>query len=333
MPIRLNARALSIRYSLPVALAFAGCTALVAQGGQTQSSTPQTSSAPAQQGPPASPAAAAARAAADGPVRDASGAIIGFTNLAEIPGTPWRIHDAARPHPRGVTPGGAAGAPPADAVVLFDGKDLAKWGQVQNGQVVDSKWPVHDGYFETGAGSGSMVTREKFGDVQLHVEFATPSPGRGASQDRGNSGVIFMGRYEIQVLDSFENVTYADGQAAAIYGEYPPLVNAARKPGEWQTYDIIFEGPRWDENGKNTRKASATVLHNGVMIHNKTEFFGPTNHRNFGNYDKPGRTKGPIELYEHGNPVRFRNIWIREVKGYDAGATDKPAQAADAGSK
>jgi hypothetical protein len=316
MPIRLNARALSIRYSLPVALAFAGCTALVAQGGQTQSSTPQTPSAPAQQGPPASPAAAAARAAADGPVRDASGAIIGFTNLAEIPGTPWRIHDAARPHPRVVTPGGAAGAPPADAVVLFDGKDLAKWGQVQNGQVVDSKWPVHDGYFETGAGSGSMVTREKFGDVQLHVEFATPSPGRGASQDRGNSGVIFMGRYEIQVLDSFENVTYADGQAAAIYGEYPPLVNAARKPGEWQTYDIIFEAPKF--NGPLlVSPAYATVIWNGVLVHHRRPLTGPTSPTRTVHAYVAHEAELPLTLQDHAHPVRYRNVWIRRLAGYD----------------
>ena len=151
--------------------------------------------------------------------------------LAEIPGTPWRIHDAARPHPRAITPGATPGAAPSDAIVLFDGKDLSKWAHSRNGQISDAKWPVKEGYFETGAGTGSIVTREKFGDVQLHVEFATPSPGRGASQDRGNSGVIFMGRYEVQVLDSFENVTYADGQAAAIYGEYPPLGQRRAQPG------------------------------------------------------------------------------------------------------
>src|SRR4029453_12309973 len=150
-----------------------------------------------------------------GPVRDANNAVIGFTKLAEIPGTPWRIHDAARPHPRVITPGAAPGAAPSDAIILFDGKDLSKWQHSRQGQVSDATWPVKDRYFETGAGSGSIVTREKFGDVQLHVEFATPASGRGFSQDRGNSGVRFMDRYEVQVLDSYENVTYADGQAAA----------------------------------------------------------------------------------------------------------------------
>ena len=139
----------------------------------------------------------------------------------------------------------------------------------------DATWPVKDGYFETGAGSGSIVTREKFGDVQLHVEFATPASGRGFSQDRGNSGVIFMGRYEVQVLDSYENVTYADGQAAAIYGEYPPLVNAARRPGEWQTYDIVFEAPKF--NGTTlVAPACITVFWNGVLVQHDVALTGPT---------------------------------------------------------
>ena len=143
------------------------------------------------------------------------------------------------------------------------------------GQIVNAEWPVRDGYFETGAGTGSIVTRDKFGDVQLHVEFATPSPGKGASQDRGNSGVILMGRYEVQVLDSFENVTYADGQAASIYGEYPPLVNAARPPGEWQTYDIVFEAPKF--NGTTlVAPAYVTVIWNGVLVHHRRPIMGST---------------------------------------------------------
>ena len=193
----------------------------------------------------------------------------------------------------------------------------------------EAKWKVENGYMEVVPRTGVLRTRDEFGDFQLHLEFATPekvNPNE-KGQGRGNNGVNIFGQYEIQVLDSYKNETYADGGAASLYGQWPPLVSAPRPPGEWQTYDIIFEGPRWDDSGKVTRKASATVFHNGVLIHNKTEFFGPTGHKNFGNYDKPGRTKGPIELYEHGNPVRFRNIWIRETKGYDAGGA---APAADA---
>jgi hypothetical protein len=258
----------------------------------------------------------------------------GYTDTPKQPNGKWHVHDPARPQPPVVTPGNQfsqQAAAPSDAVVLFDGKDLSKWVAANGGG--EAKWKVENGYMEVVPKTGVLRTKDQFGDFQLHLEFATPEKVEGKGQGRGNNGVNIFGQYEIQVLDSYKNETYADGGAGSMYGQYPPMVNASRGPGEWQTYDIIFEGPRWDENGKNTRKASATVLHNGVMIHNKTEFFGPTNHRNFGNYDKPGRTKGPIELYEHGNPVRFRNIWIREVKGYDAGATDKPAQAADAGSK
>ena len=317
MTIRSNHLALALRSLLRVAIAVASCAGLVAQAGQAPSNPPApTSSAPVQPGQPVSPAEAAARAAADGPVRDASGAIIGFTNLAEIPGTPWRIHDAARPHPRVVTPGATPGAAPADAIVLFDGKDLSKWGQMQNGQLADTKWPVRDGYFETGAGSGSMVTREKFGDVQLHIEFATPSPGRGASQDRGNSGVLFMGRYEIQVLDSFENVTYADGQAAAIYGEYPPLVNAARKPGEWQTYDIIFEAPKFN-GALLASPAYATVIWNGVVVHNRRPLTGPTSPTRVVHAYVAHDAELPLTLQDHAHPVHYRNVWIRRLAGYD----------------
>jgi 3-keto-disaccharide hydrolase len=306
-------RGLHASGALRLAIIIVAGAVIFAQAGQAPSAPQsQAPTGTAAQAPPPSPAAAAARAAADGPVRDASGAIIGFTNLAEIPGTPWRIHDAARPHPPVITPGAAPGAPPSDAEVLFDGKDLGKWGQMQNGQLVDSQWPVRDGYFETGAGSGSMVTREKYGDVQLHIEFATPSPARGASQDRGNSGVIFMGRYEVQVLDSFENVTYADGQAAAIYGEYPPLVNAARRPGEWQTYDIVFEAPRFN-GALLVAPAYATVMWNGVIVHNRAALTGPTS---------PTRTvhayiahdpELPLTLQDHAHPVRYRNVWIRRL--------------------
>src|SRR3954467_8464397 len=288
---------------------------------QAQAPTPQPPAGQPHTATPAQPAGAArgnaaAAQAAQGAVRDANNAVIGFTKLAEIPGTPWRIHDAARPHPRVITPGAPPGAPPTDAIVLFDGKDLSKWAHSKNGQLVDATWPVKDGYFETGAGSGSIVTREKFGDVQLHVEFATPSPARGFSQDRGNSGVIFMGRYEVQVLDSYENVTYADGQAASIYGEYPPLVNAARKPGEWQTYDIVFEAPKF--NGTTlVAPAYITVFWNGVLVQHRRPVMGSTSATTTQHAYTPHDAELPLTLQDHSHPVHYRNVWIRRLAGYD----------------
>ncbi len=292
-----------------MAVAAGFVAAADARQGQATPATPT----PAAQTPPA---AGRANNAAQGPVRDASGAIIGFTSLAEIPGTPWRIHDAARPHPRVITPGAAPGAAPSDAVVLFDGKDLSKWASSRNGQISDAQWPVKDGYFETGAGTGSIVTREKFGDVQLHLEFATPSPGRGASQDRGNSGVTFMGRYEVQVLDSFENVTYADGQAGSIYGEYPPLVNAARRPGEWQNYDIVFEAPRFNGTTVVT-PAYVTVFWNGVLVQHRRPIMGSTSATTTVHQYTAHDAELPLSLQDHSHPVHYRNIWIRRLAGYD----------------
>jgi len=298
---------------LGVATAFGVGAALDARQAQAppaaQSSPPPPTT---QQTPPAG----RSNAAAQGAVRDASGAIIGFTGLAEIPGTPWRIHDAARPHPRVITPGATPGSAPSDAIVLFDGKDLSKWVQSRNGQLSDAQWPVKDGYFETGAGTGSILTREKFGDVQLHVEFATPSPGRGASQDRGNSGVRFMGLYEVQVLDSFENVTYADGQAGSIYGEYPPLVNAARRPGEWQTYDIVFEAPRFN-GAMVVAPAYVTVFWNGVLVQHRRPIMGSTSATTTVHQYTPHDPELPLTLQDHAHPVRYRNVWIRRLTGYD----------------
>ncbi|MFM7110669.1 MAG: DUF1080 domain-containing protein [Planctomycetota bacterium] len=207
------------------------------------------------------------------------------------------------PEPKVVTPGTHVGAP-SDAIVLFDGKDLSAW---KNGD----KWIVADGV-ATAAKTG-ISTKESFGDCQLHIEWATPGKVEGKGQGRGNSGVYFMGRYELQVLDSFENPTYFDGQAGAIYKQFPPLVNASRKPGEWQAYDIIFTAPRFDSAGKLTSPAHITALHNGVLIQNHAELKGGTF------FDKPPSyaahpPKGPIDLQYHGNPMRFRNIWVREIK-------------------
>jgi hypothetical protein len=250
-----------------------------------------------------------------GQVLGPGGEVWGFSNLAEIPGTPWRIHDPNRPQPRVISPGTAAGAPPSDATVLFDGKDLSKWAQrSRDGVFSDAQWAAHDGIFESGPG-GSISTREGFGDVQLHIEFATPAKVIGSSQSRGNSGVIFMGRYEIQILDSYNNRTYADGMAASIYGEWPPLVNAARKPGEWQSYDIAFEAPKFSGD-KLVSPAYFTVIWNGVLVHNRKQVSGPTALLTLHQYT-PHEAELPLTLQNHGNPVLFRNIWIRRLTGYD----------------
>jgi hypothetical protein len=245
---------------------------------------------------------------------------LGYTDTPLIPGLKWRVHDVNRPHPPLVTPGPAPGAAPSDATVLFDGKDLSKWAQRgPKGELVGTKWPVRDGYFETGAKTGSMFTRENFGDVQLHVEWAAPPTVSGSSQGRGNSGIILMGRYEVQVLDMYNNRTYADGGAASLYGQWPPLVSAPRPPGEWQTYDIVFEAPRFEGN-KLVKPAYATVFWNGVLAHNRQELKGPTTHRNAPPYTAH-EPELPLTLQDHSNPVRYRNVWIRRLKGYDgAGA-------------
>ena len=203
------------------------------------------------------------------------------------------------------------GSAPSDATVLFDGKDLTKW---KSGDA-DAKWKVENGYYEVVAGTGTLTTRQEFGpDVQLHIEFATPPP-KGDGQGRGNSGVFFHGIYEIQVLDNYNNPTYPDGQATALYGQTPPLVNASRAPGVWQVYDIIFNGPRF-KDGKLETPAYATIFHNGVLTQNHTQLLGPTPHRTVGIY-APHPEKGNISLQDHGNPMRFRNVWIREVKSIE----------------
>ncbi len=247
---------------------------------------------------------------------------IGFKDTPMLPGDKWHVHDGDRPIPPVVTPGTFStqdepGKPPSDAVVLFDGKDLSKW---HVGRDQPAGWKIEDGAMIGTPGSqpggGTITTNDEFGDCQLHVEWSAPNPPKGQDQGRGNSGVLIMGRYEIQVLDSYENLTYADGQAAAIYGQYPPLVNASRKPGEWQTYDILFTAPRFTTDGKVESPAYVTVFHNGVVVHNHTAMLGPMVYRALARYTPHG-PKGPLSLQDHGNPVRFRNIWVRELKGYD----------------
>jgi hypothetical protein len=231
----------------------------------------------------------------------------------------WKIHDLERPQPPIVDPGTASTQdqpvrPPSDATVLFDGKDLSRWRSAKD---EPAKWKVENGYMETVKGSGYIHTAQGFGDCQLHVEWRTPTPPVGESQGRGNSGVYIMGKYEIQVLDSYQNKTYPDGQAGAVYGQYPPLVNASRPPGEWQTYDIVFHRPRFDKDGKLLRPARVTVLHNGVLVQDNVELTGPSDHMKRPPY-AAHPDKLPIMLQDHANPVRFRNIWIRELPEDDS---------------
>ncbi len=245
--------------------------------------------------------------------------IDGFRDTPILPGTKWHLHDPDRPQPPVVTPGAtfSQSAPaPSDAEVLFDGKDLSKW-QTARGQ--DAPWIIKDNCMET-AGQQGIRTRGKWADFQLHVEFATPTPAKGTGQGRGNSGILINGMYEVQILDSYQAKTYPDGQCASIYGQSPPRVNASKPPGEWQTYDIIFESPRWNEQGELVKKAAITVLHNGVVVQNHYEFVGITDGitrevpwKTLSKYGKPHPPEVFVELQYHNNPLRFRNVWIRKM--------------------
>jgi hypothetical protein len=237
---------------------------------------------------------------------------LGYKDTPMLPGGKWHVHDGDRPQPPVVT--AEPGAPPSDAVVLFDGTDLSHWRSDRGGP---AKWKVEDGAMVIAPGTGSILSADEFGDCQLHIEWAAPDPPKGRDQGRGNSGVMLFGRYEIQVLDSFDNLTYPDGQAAAIYGQFPPLVNAARRPGQWQTYDILFTAPRFRPDGSLESPAYATVLHNGVVVHNHTALIGPMTFRGLPKYVAHG-PKGPILLQDHGDPVRYRNIWVRPIGAYDS---------------
>ena len=240
---------------------------------------------------------------------------VGYDDTPMQPNGKWRVHDGNRPQPTVVTPPPAQASPtppPSDATALIGTKDdLSAW-QMMDGS--PATWPMKNGVAETG--KGIIRTKAEFTDFQLHVEFATPSTVKGDSQGRGNSGVFLLGKFEIQVLDSYHNRTYADGSASAMYGQYPPLVNASRGPGEWQVYDIIFTAPRF-ATGSMNKPAVVSVLHNGVVVHNATAFWGPTAHKKIDPYT-PDNAKGPLALQDHGNPIRYRNIWIRSIKDYDA---------------
>src|SRR5947209_9292968 len=242
---------------------------------------------------------------------------LGYSDTPMLPGGKWHVHDGARPQPTIVTPGTFSteqtpGAPPSDAIVLFNGTDLSKW-QTEKGD--PAGWTIGSGAMVVAAGKGAIRTKDEFGDCQLHVEWSAPSPPKGTGQDRGNSGVFLMSKYEIQVLDSYQNQTYPDGQAAAIYGQFPPLVNASRKPGEWQVYDIVFTAPRF-KGDVVEQPAYVTVIHNGIVVHDHAALLGTTGHRVLGAYTAHP-AKAPLMLQDHAHPVRFRNIWIRPLKGYD----------------
>lgn len=250
---------------------------------------------------------------------DRNAANTGYSDTPVIPGQKWKVHDISRPAPALVTPGAKLGDAPSDAVVLFNGKDLSQWvtpGRgADKGKMVEPKWTVKDGYMFSAAKSGDLVSKEKFGDSQIHVEWAVPAEIDGASQWRGNSGILIMSRYEIQVLDSWNNPTYADGQAGSIYGQWPPLKNASRKPGEWQAHDIVFEAPKW-EGDKMVKAPYVTVFHNGVLMHHRQEIIGPMAHRTVLKFEKH-QAEEPLALQDHDTRTRFRNIWIRRLKGYD----------------
>lgn len=224
-------------------------------------------------------------------------------------------HDRNRPAPPVVEPGKVStdkkvGSAPSDAVVLFDGSDLSAWVALDGNP---TKWQIKNKALECVPQSGYIRTLQSFGDCQLHIEWAAPTAAEGESQGKGNSGVFFgLTNYEIQVLDSYKNKTYSDGSAGSLYGQYPPLVNACKAPGQWQSYDVIYTAPRFCETGKLISPAYMTVFHNGVLIQNHVELSGPTAWINRPPYSAHP-VKMPIALQDHGNPVRYRNIWIREL--------------------
>lgn len=237
--------------------------------------------------------------------KDGSGTI-GYKDTPILPWCGYHVHDPDRPAPPKVTPGKPSmdeiAAAPSDAIVLVDGENVSQWQP--------SDWKIDKG--ELIAVSGKLTTKQAFGDCQLHIEWMAPNPPQGSFWDRGNNGVMLMGLFEIQIYDSYSEKIYPDGQAAAIYGQTPPMVNACRKPGQWQTYDIVFFGPVF-ENGKLKEPARVTVFHNGLLVQHNQEIYGPTGHRILPKYNKPIPEKLPLSLSAHNNPVRFRNIWLRPL--------------------
>lgn len=236
--------------------------------------------------------------------------LFGLTAVAQAQQTSAdpKLTEVWEPVPRVITPGLGA-APPSDAIVLFSGKDLSEWEQTDGS---GAKWKVGGGAFTVVKGSGNLRTKRPFGDVQLHIEWRAPKKAEGRGQERGNSGVFLQGRYEVQVLDSYDNRTYSNGQAASIYKQYIPLVNASRKPGEWQTYDIFYRAPRFADDGTVKVPGYMTVVHNGVLVQDHVEIKGTTVNTGPQTYSKHN-AKEPLVLQDHGFPVSFRNVWIREL--------------------
>lgn len=234
-----------------------------------------------------------------------------FSTLAQEDKRTPESTEVWEPQPRIVTSGSAYGIPPSDAIVLFDGKSMTHWVSANDGSA--AKWPVEDGAFTVAPRTGDIKTKQEFGDFQLHIEWRTPpvtDPSK-VSQARGNSGIFLQDRYEVQVLDNYDNKTYVNGQASSVYKQHIPLVNACKKPGEWQTYDIIYTAPRFNEEGRVIAPAYVTVLHNGIITQNHVAINGPTEYIGFPVYKKHG--KAPLRLQDHGNLISYRNIWIREL--------------------
>lgn len=240
----------------------------------------------------------------------------GYSDTPKLP-SGWRVHDIERPQPDVVTPAQNPGGAPSDAIILFDGTDVSAWTGIKQDNPKKKKynpdgnmlWKVKNGYLEC-TPTGDIRTKEKFGDCQFHIEWQTANPRQGNSQNAGNSGVFMQGRYETQVLDNYKNRTYADGMAGCVYGQQPPLVNACRKSGEWQSYDIIFQAPRFDGDVL-VSPAYVTVFLNGVLVQHKQEVLGPTTHKKLPVYKPHG--DDVIQLQDHNNNTRFRNIWIRKL--------------------
>tara|TARA_Y100000588_G_scaffold246599_1_gene260981 strand:+ start:2586 stop:3338 length:753 start_codon:yes stop_codon:yes gene_type:complete len=234
---------------------------------------------------------------------------LGFSDTPVLPDSGYTVHDGTRPQPKVVTPG-SDGSPPADATVLFDGTSLESWEPVRENET--GRWKIlEDGSMEVVPSEGDIQTRKSFGDIQLHLEFRCPVKIKGNGQGRGNSGVFLMGRYEIQVLDNFQNPTYSDGTVGAIYGQTPPLANAVRQPGEWNLYEIFWEAPVF-ENGERIKAAKVTAILNGIVVQHATELQGPTINKALPP-EEPQESTGPLRLQDHGDLVRFRNIWVRRL--------------------
>lgn len=230
------------------------------------------------------------------------------TAFAQRTGDP-KLTEMWEPKAPIVTPGKTSTDPPSDAIVLFDGKTLDKWVSEKGGP---AQWTIADGAMTVKPQAGGIVTKEGFGDCQMHIEWRTPVVVKGEGQGRGNSGIFLMGKYELQVLDSYNNTTYSNGQAGSIYKQHIPQANASRPPGEWQSYDIIFTAPTFYEDGRIKSPARITVLHNGVLVQNNTTIWGSTQYIGIANYEKHS-AKEPIMLQDHGDLVSFRNIWIRPL--------------------